>query len=68
MIASSLNFTQRSSIQDALSLFFKPTRTGDPRADFYSAYQREATEYDEQFVKQCDAYLDTSLIFVSPPS
>ena len=54
------------SIQDALRLFFKPTRTGDPRTDFYSVYQKEATEYDTNFVKRYEENLDITLIFVSP--
>jgi len=51
-------------IQDALRHFFRPTRTGDSKTDFYFAYQKEATEYDH-FVEQYDEYLNTSLIFVS---
>lgn len=62
------NFSRQPSIQDALRPFFQPTRTGDPRTDFYSAYRKEATEYDGHFVKQYDEYLNTSLIFVSPLS
>ena len=46
--------SRRISIQDALRLFFQPTRTGDLRTDFYSAYQKEATEYDTYFVKRYD--------------
>lgn len=62
------NHSSRSiSIQDALRLFFQPTKTGDLRTDFYSAYQKEAAEYDTNFVKQYDEDLNTTLIFVSPP-
>jgi len=59
--------SRRISIQDALRLFFQPTKTGDLRTDFYSAYQKEAAEYDAHFVKQCDEDLNTTLIFVSSP-
>jgi hypothetical protein len=59
--------SRRISIQDALRLFFQPTKTGDSRTDFYSAYQKEATEYDAHFVKQYDEDLNTTLIFVSLP-
>ena len=58
--------SQIISIQDALRLFFQPTKTGDTRSDFYSAYQKEAAEYDTHFVKQYDEDLNTTLIFVSP--
>lgn len=50
-----------------MRLFFQPTKTGDLRTDFYSAYQKEAAEYDTNFVKQYDEDLNTTLIFVSPP-
>jgi len=59
--------SRRISIQDALRLFFQPTKTGDLRTDFYSAYQKEAAEYDAHFVKQYDEDLNTTLIFVSSP-
>ena len=55
------------SIQDALRLFFQPTKTGDLRTDFYSVYHKEAAEYDTHFVKQYDEDLNTTLIFVSLP-
>ena len=57
--------SRRASVQDALRLFFQPTKTGDLWADFYSAYQKEAAEYDAHFVKQYDEDLNTTLIFVS---
>ena len=58
--------SQRISIQDALRIFFQPTRTGDLRTDFYSVYQKEATEYDTNFVKRYEENLSITLIFVSP--
>ena len=58
---------RRISIQDALHLFFQPRETGDPWTDFYTAYRKEAVEYDAHFVKQYDGDLNTTLIFVSLP-
>ena len=54
----------RPSIRDALRYFFQPTKTGDPRADFYTMYKREAVEYDMDYVKKYDEDLNTTLIFV----
>ena len=52
------------SFQEALRHFFQPTKTGDPRVDFYTMYKRESTEYDTDFVKKYDDDLNTTLIFV----
>ena len=52
------------SIQDALRSFFQPTKTDDPRVDFYTMYKREATEYDMDYIKKYDEDLNTTLIFV----
>ena len=54
----------RPSIQEALRHFFQPTKTGDPRADFYTMYKRESMEYDMDKVKKYDEDLNTTLIFV----
>jgi len=35
------------------------------RARFYRHYQREAEEYDREFMKKYDDDLNTTLIFVS---
>ena len=53
-----------SSFQDALKHFFQPTKTGDPRVDFYTMYKRESAEYDTDYVKKYDEDLNTTLIFV----
>ena len=52
------------SFQDALRTFFQPIKTNDPRLDFYTIYNREATEYDLDYVKKYDEDLNTTLIFV----
>ena len=52
------------SFQDALRTFFPPIKTNDPRLDFYTIYNREATEYDLDYVKKYDDDLNTTLIFV----
>ena len=36
------------------------------RAEFYDKFQREADEYDHDFMKKYDEDLNTTLIFVSP--
>ena len=41
--------------------------TGGPTVDFYNKFQREADDYDSDFVKKYDEDLNTTLIFVSPP-
>ena len=56
------------SFQDALRAFFQPIKTNDPRLDFYTIYNREATEYDLDYVKKYDEDLNTTLIFVRPGS
>ena len=35
------------------------------RAEFYDKFQREAEEFDGDFLKKCGGDLDTTLIFVS---
>ena len=52
------------SFQEALRHFFQPTKTGDPRVDFYTMYKRESAEYDTDYVKKYDEDLNTTLIFV----
>ncbi|KAF9653348.1 hypothetical protein BDM02DRAFT_3182878 [Thelephora ganbajun] len=49
--------------QDALRAFFQPIKTDDPRLDFYTMYNREATGYDTDYVKKYDDDLNTTLIF-----
>ena len=36
----------------------------DCRARFFEDYRREAEEYDKEFIKKYDDYLNTTLIFV----
>lgn len=38
---------------------------GGPRVEFYNKFQREADEYDRDFMKKYDGDLDTTLIFAS---
>ena len=52
------------SFRDALARFFQPTKTDDPRLDFYTVYNKEANEYDVDYVKKYDEDLNTTLIFV----
>ena len=40
-------------------------RTGDPRADFFAVYRKEAAEFDKDYIKKYDEDLSTTLIFVS---
>ena len=47
-----------------LKAFFKPIKNEDPRLDFYTVYNREATDYDTDYVKKYDDDLSTTLIFV----
>ena len=52
------------SFQEALKHFFQPTKTGDPRVDFYTMYKKESFEHDTEYVKKYDEDLNTTLIFV----
>ena len=56
-----------ASVQDALRDFFPQIKTKDTRADFYTAYQRESSQYDHDYVKKYDEDLNTTLVFVSLP-
>ena len=58
-----LQLTQ-SSIQDALRLFMPPLKSDEARADFYTVYKRESTEYDTNYVKKYEEDLNTTLVFV----
>ena len=40
-------------------------RSGDPRADFFAVYRKEADEFDKEYPGKYDGGLSTSLIFVS---
>ena len=42
--------------------------TNNTRVEFYKKFQREADEYDRDFVKKCGGDLDTTLIYVRFPS
>ena len=42
------------------------TQQGHLRTEFYKLYQKEATEYDREFMKKYDDDLNTTLIFVRP--
>jgi len=53
-----------NSIQDALRAFFRPTKHGDPRLDFYAMYEKGSTEHDFGLVKKFDADFNTALVFV----
>ena len=52
------------SFRDALGTFFQPAKTDDPRLDFYTVYNKEANEYDVDYVKKYDEDLNTTLICV----
>ena len=39
-------------------------KNNDPRADFYTMYKREATEYDTEYAKKYDDDINITLIFV----
>ena len=52
------------SVRDALKTFFKPIKSGDPLLDFYTAYDKEASDFDVEYVKKHDEDLNTTLIFV----
>ena len=59
------------SIRDALRMYFQPMKNDDPVLDFYTMYKREAAQYDEKLVKECNEDLNISLVFVSlsvPPT
>ena len=51
-------------MRDALRTFLKPIKTEDPLVDFYTAYNREASEFDVEYVRKYDEDLNTTLIFV----
>ena len=53
------------SLHSAFKEFFEPLRTGDPRADFFAVYRKEAAEFDRDYAKKYDEDLNTTLIFVS---
>jgi len=53
-----------NSIKDALRMFIRPIRNGDPHLDFYTVYHREATVYDADYIKKYDEDLNTTSIFV----
>lgn len=42
----------------------EPTQVHYP-AQFYEKYRKEAEEYDKEFLKKYDEYLNATLIFVS---
>lgn len=52
------------SARDILKTFFKPLKTEDALFDFYTAYNKEASEFDIEYVKKYDEDLNTTLIFV----
>ena len=52
------------SFRDALATFFQPTKSDDPRLDFFTVYNKEANQYDVDYVKKYDEDLNTTLIFV----
>ena len=56
--------SEHCSVQDALGAFLKPIKNGDPLVDFYTIYDKEASEYDEHYIKKYDEDLNTTLIFV----
>jgi len=53
------------SIRDVLREFLPPIKTKDARTDFYTAYQRESSQYDHDYVRKYDDDLNTTLVFVS---
>ena len=52
------------SVQDALRGLLQPAKSDDPRLDFYTMYQKEATEYDKDRIKRHHEDLNATLIFV----
>ena len=57
--------TLHLSLHSALKEFFEPSRTNDPRTDFFAAYRKESDEFDRDYAGKYDGDLNTSLIFVS---
>jgi len=53
-------------IKDALRAYFQPTKTEDPRLDFYTMYKRGADKYDTDHVRKYDEDLNITLVFVRP--
>ena len=58
------------SFHDALKAFFPPIKNEDPRLNFYTIYNREATDYDTDYVKKYEEDLNITLLFVRhlPPA
>ena len=52
------------SFRDALKAFFPPVKKEDPLLDFYTIYNREATDYDKGYVKKYEDDLNITLLFV----
>ena len=55
---------QRNSIQDALRTFLPPINNDGARLGFYTAYKKEAAEYDADYVRKYSENLNTIMIFV----
>ena len=45
-------------------MYFQPIENEDPHLDFYTIYNREATECDTEYMKKHNEDLNTSFIFV----
>jgi len=59
--------TQRlipDSIQEALRMYFQPTKNDDPQLGFYTMYKRETVEYDTEYMRKHNEDLNTTLVFV----
>lgn len=54
------------TLRDALKSVLDDTGTGiNPRVGFYTKFQQEMEEHDQDFEMKCDEDLNTTLIFVS---
>ena len=66
-ISTSFVFSLEDAILKALPSLFPnlPETASGPLHEFYNKFQREADEYDRDFLKKYGSDLDTTLIFVS---
>jgi len=65
--APTLTWSLRRSLHSALKEFFNPLRTNDSRADFFTVYRKESSDFDRDYAGRYDGDLNTTLIFVSRP-
>ena len=52
-------------------MFLQPITNDDPQLDFYTAYKRETSMFDAEYLQRCNEDLNTALVSVrfraSPP-